>query len=496
MKELFLTLIVRPLMVLTYLAGIIFYPLVVLVKWLYRRLTVQKVTPTHGDAAFASMEELKERGHLDPRGYLLGLQEGKHVHAYRENSVVLIAPRRTGKSQTLLAGLKGIERIAEPERPHLLIGDPAGELYDRSHKQLLAQGYQCMVIDLVEPGKGAKYDPLGFIDPSRPFDLDRDIKALSELIAPSEPGTRNPHFAEYAQSLIRGVLTVEVKYQGNQGTLSECMDMLLDDKERQNLMKRMKVFKDPAATRALAIFEKMGTSNEGVSMLSTALRKVEPWSMAAVKEVARYVRTDPTDKSRGWTFERMFANPKPVAMFIRTGLGTGGAEFSRLIYGNAINTVRRQWNHTGKPLQRPLRIIVDEARTVGNCNAFMDANNELGKAGVTLFLCFLSIKDVRDTYPQADTLLNGCDWLVFGGGKELSYYREVSELIGDRTAKSLGESESDSGESVSKHEIARRLVKPDELRTLPYSKCVAVIGDSAALLEKAFRRTANGIDLL
>jgi type IV secretory pathway TraG/TraD family ATPase VirD4 len=264
----------------------------------------------------------------------------------------------------------------------------------------------------------------------------------------------------------------------------------------QGLMARMKVFKDPAATRALAIFEKMGTSNEGVSMLSTALRKVEPWSMAAIKEVARHKPTNPADKSRGWTFEMMFANPAPVAMFIRTGLGTGGAEFSRLIYGNAINTVRRQWNHTGKPLQRPLRIIVDEARTVGNCNAFMDANNELGKAGVTLFLCFLSIKDVRDTYPQADTLLNGCDWVVFGGGKELTYYKEVSELMGDRTASSQGQSESDSGESRSRHEIARRLMKPDELRTLPYEKCIAVAGDAVVKLDKPFRRKPNGVDLL
>ncbi|NEI79060.1 hypothetical protein GR240_20560 [Rhizobium leguminosarum] len=77
-----------------------------------------------------------------------------------------------------------------------------------------------------------------------------------------------------------------------------------------------------------------------------------------------------------------------------------------MILGNATNTRRYMSNEDGVRCKRDLSILVDEAVTLGNCQAFVDATNELGKAGVFLMLWFLSMRDVFQTYPTAKTLIN------------------------------------------------------------------------------------------
>lgn len=73
-------------------------------------------------------------------------------------------------------------------------------------------------------------------------------------------------------------------------------------------------------------------------------------------------------------------------------VGTNEGAAARLILGNATNTRRYMSNEDGVRCKRDLRILVDEAVTLGNCQAIVDATNELGKAGVFLMLWFLSMR--------------------------------------------------------------------------------------------------------
>jgi hypothetical protein len=84
--------------------------------------------------------------------------------------------------------------------------------------------------------------------------------------------------------------------------------------------------------------------------------------------------------SRGRDWKQVFNPEKPVAVFVRTGLGVGGEEFARVLFGNAINTARRMWDEYEKPLFRPLRLIIDEPAALGHCVALVDAHSELRKA--------------------------------------------------------------------------------------------------------------------
>lgn len=426
-----------------------------------------------GDAQWASDKVLKKNGHLTPGGIPIGvtLKSRKRIYAHPESSVLMIATKGMGKSQTFIAIGKSLKD--RPVKPDLVFVDPKGELRRALSADLTAMGYDIAAIDIYEPENGGKYDPLGFARPDDRWGFDRDVKALCELIVPDDVNSRQPHFAEFSRLLFREIVTAAMRH-GNKKTIGECVTDLLNKDKLDALIERLRAEGDPDAMAALMTFEKMYGRPEGNSMLSTSLRKLELWRMAAIKEISSFGPSDNPLRPRGWTWDDVFDHPKPMAMFIRTGLGTNGGDFVRLAVGSAINTARRRWNDSGTPLRKGLWLIVDEARSMGYCNAIMDANNELRSAGIVTLLCFLTMADVHKTYgDDADTLLSQCVNVVFGQSDDFKYYEYVSKKLGTKTDYSHGESEQDGRKGQSRHETKVPLMSAAEIGALPYSQFVA-----------------------
>jgi type IV secretory pathway TraG/TraD family ATPase VirD4 len=175
-----------------------------------------------------------------------------------------------------------------------------------------------------------------------------------------------------------------------------------------------------------------------------------------------------------------------------------GGPLVRLVVGNAINTRRRMWNRmsvpegmplhqcVGREFPKPLWIFVDEARSMGNCEAVVDAVNELRKARVNAFLTFHTLADVKETYSSPQALLNGCAWIINGGSRDLALYKEASALAGDTTVMSHSFSKGEK-KSESEHEISRPVVKPDELQRLAPDESVVIAHGLIAKLKKPWR---------
>ena len=138
----------------------------------------------HGDAAWATLRQLKRAGNLDMRGFYVARVKGVPVATHRERSLLMMAPPGEGKSQTILAGLHAIRLIPQNEKPTLIISDSANELYRKGAPDLAAQGYDVFNVDLVRPEQGGKYDVLSFprLDPRY---LETDVHIMSYgLITP------------------------------------------------------------------------------------------------------------------------------------------------------------------------------------------------------------------------------------------------------------------------------------------------------------------------
>lgn len=450
-----------------------------------------KPKPTHGDARYADDKTLKNLGHFENHGFLMGVTEsGKRVFTHPERSAIIMAPPGTGKSQHFIAALRAVTERPSGRLPFLIIGDADGELFRATSKLFAARDYHVMRLDAVEPDEWTKYDLLSDLDPSflNQFRYDRSLDALCKLIVPDEVNTKQPHFVEFARLLLKCVITVNVKYEGNNKPIGELVNELLSESKREDLFKRSKKYGDEVVTAALGVMGKLGDKPEGLSMMTTALRKLESWNDAAVKELTNYGTDIHGNYTRGWNFAQFFNSEKPIVLYVRTGIDKAGGDLSRVIYGNAINTVAHIRNKTGKPLKRELEVFMDEAGLTGYCEPIEIAYGRQRKAGVRVRACFLSMSEFKQTYQNWGDMWSGSDVVVFGGGKDDDLAKRVSELIGDYTIENKSRSESDHGASKGSSEQARRLIKPDEIRSLSYRQELMLLDSIVAKGQKPWKR--------
>ncbi|MHC2315133.1 type IV secretory pathway TraG/TraD family ATPase VirD4 [Bradyrhizobium diazoefficiens] len=464
-------------------------------KWLYRLFKGRKSLTTHGDADWAVAKQLKAKGHFTPQGWLCAVFNRKRVFTDKDASLLLVAPKGQGKTQTVIATVR--EQASRKVQPDLVICDPAGDIEPGTRETLKQNGYSIIRIDLVNPPSGQAYDVLNILRPSYQFDFDRDVDQLCQLILPDDAHTREAHFQEFSRILLAGAISHLLKTPPGDATLHTVVEKLTTDaKARRVMFEQMGKHGDNLVKQAINAFEEAGDRERG-SFSTTMTRKLKVWLRQSVKhvtETGKVLSSGAID--RGWTWEEVYEADFPVAVFIKTGLGTDEGAVARLILGNAINTRRRMHNHLagqGVQFPKPLRLIVDEARTIGNCNALLDANNELRKAGVSTMLCYLSFKDIRDIFPQADTLIAGSNIVIFGGSNEITFYEEMSRILGDKTIESGSKSESAHGQSKGANEQARRLMKADELRRLSYEECVVILGNLALRANKPFSLGKKGV---
>ncbi|MFG1413988.1 type IV secretory system conjugative DNA transfer family protein [Xanthobacter sp. VTT E-85241] len=493
--DLLLRIILAPFILLSEVGGAILKGLLDVGEYAHRSFWGHKEAPKHGDAAWADRKVLKANGNLDPRGFYVGrmIKPDVPIFGHFERSAIVMAAPGTGKSQTIIAGFHALELIDPAQRPVIIISDAANEIYSATAALFVRMGYMVGKIDLESPMEGGKYDVLSFVRTTDDISTDADIESLCELLVPRDHKERQPHFRDFARQMLHDAILLNVKYEGNNKTIAQIAEEIIDDDLRDAMIKRMKVYGSTFA--AIKTFQKLGT-NEGPSMLSTSLNRLKIWRSERIKEVSTFGRDAEGNAARGWKWEDVFLYDKPTVMFVRAGLAGGetGGEFTRVVFGNAVNTVMRMWDRMGKPMPRPVRIIADEAKDMGHCGAIVKAHNVLRKAHVTIMLCFLSKKDLDTTYADdADTLWNGCDHVVFGGCKDMGTNEAYSRLIGDRTIENQSYNVSDHGQSKGASEMGVRLMKPDQIFRMPKDESLLILGNTAVKAKKAYRIMKSGV---
>ncbi len=450
-----------------------------------------KQSKTHGDADWAKSRTLKERGHLKAEGWLVGLHEGKRIYTGPEASGIAIAAKGQGKTQSAIAQLRD---LAERQlKEDVIVVDPAGDLHQNTAAYFRERGYMVRTIDFTNPHESDRYDVFTVLKPHQIYNFDRQVDQLCELVLPDDKHTREGHFQEFGRLLLAGMIVHLVKNEPENATLYNAVSLLTTDAERRKrVFAKMWANGDALVKQAVSAFSEAGDKERG-SFSTTLARKLRVWLRAAVHALTETgERNEDGALVQGWSWEEVYLQEQPVATYIITGLGTGEGAAARLILGNAINTRRDMWNATRRKPPKGLRLLVDEAREIGNCNAIMDANNELRKAGVNVMMWFLSSRDIFDIYPQAATLIQNSDLIIFGGSKEKSFMEDVSWLVGEKTIDNPSVSYSENGTTEGASEQAQRVIKPDAIRRLGYYEMMAVLNNIAVKCEKPFKLGKKG----
>jgi type IV secretory pathway TraG/TraD family ATPase VirD4 len=460
-----------------------------LLEWGFQLFSGHKDSPVHGDAAWAPRSTLKDAGHFQEAGWLVGLLDSKRIYTKKNASVLCIAPKGQGKTLTQIAA--ALNLIGRSHKDDLVIFDPAGDIEPATRPAAETAGYKVLRLDLEDPRNGNPHNVMSFLRPHDVYGFEKDLAKFSELVLPDDAKMRDEHWVNMGRKLLIGTIVGMLERDSEMPKLDEVVDLLITDARQRRLAFEMfSKCSNPIVKAAVNAFEEAGDRERG-SFSTTLARKLGLWQRLAVRAATQ---------NDGWTWEQVFDEPEPVVVYLKTGLGDDEGGVARLLLGNAINTRRRRWNEIvktpGVKFPKGLRILCDETALLGHCQALLDANAELRKADTSTWLTFQTIADIRNIYARANTLVVNSDLMVFGGSNEMELNEQISKVIGDTTIESGSRSENSSGSSVGVSEQGRRLIKADQIRRLAFEDVLLVMGGRAVKAKKAFKITRAGIRYL
>ena len=158
-----------------------------------------------------------------------------------------------------------------------------------------------------------------------------------------------------------------------------------------------------------------------------------------------------------------------------------------MLLGSFLLEATRIYDQRGKAFDRPVLILIDEADSLGYSEQIESTITKLRAMGVSIVMCMQSLEQLKANYPKAGAIRDACEaWMISGGEKNLGLAREISELGGDYTIETASHNESDHGRSEGSGQAPRRLIKPDEIRSLPKDEQILVLGRHFVRCRKAY----------
>lgn len=173
-----------------------------------KRKATEEVSGTFGEAAFATLEECREAGLLNPNGLYLGLLDGQPIFYSGKAHGLIVAPARSGK------GVGVVTPNLEHFDGSAVVTDLKGELAAMTaahRRERLGQDVAVFNPWGLHGLPQHRINPLENIiaiagDPARLRGLTDEVKAIVMQLYPEPEDTRNQFFREGARNIMRAVL--------------------------------------------------------------------------------------------------------------------------------------------------------------------------------------------------------------------------------------------------------------------------------------------------
>lgn len=126
-----------------------------------------------------------------------------------------------------------------------------------------------------------------------------------------------------------------------------------------------------------------------------------------------------------------------------------------------------------------VRLILDEFANIGQIPNFDKLIATIRSREISASIILQSQSQLKTIYKDvADTIVGNCDSTLFGGGKEKSTLKEISELLGKETIDSYNQSEnrgSQVSHGLSYQKLGKELMTQDELAVMDGGKCIFML---------------------
>lgn len=369
-----------------------------------------------------------------------------------------------------------------------LVTDPKGEMLRDLAPLLLEEGYVLRVFDLIDPRHSDAFNPFAYIRDAK--DVMKLVNNLIQNTTPKNAQQSDP-FWERAEVALDTALMLYLLYEAppEEQNLETVLYMLENGGASEEDEEP-----DHIAVREYHIFQQAAGKTARSILITAAVRL----SAFIIPEIRSITSHDEMELSRmGERKQAVFAVIPDSDSTFNYLVG--------MLYTCAFQSLYYQADrvHQG-PLPVPVRLMMDEFCNVALPSDFGKIQSTMRSRNIMSTIVLQNISGLKALFKDDwEGLLGNADTLLYLGGNEQSTHKYISEMLGKETldvrhrSTTRGRNGSD---SVSRQQLARELMTPDEVRSMD-NRCALLFirGEKPVMDEKYdllrhpnLRRTADG----
>lgn len=353
-----------------------------------------------------------------------------------QDVVVSNDTRKTGlNNNDLIIGVSGSGKTTGYVIPNIrsckesmVISDTKGQLYDRLHDELEASGYEVRVLDFVQMDRADGYNPLDYVrvDEETGNVCEQDVMTAAFSLLPTT-NHEDPFWEEAARMVLASLIAFakEALPEGEQDMVSvtDLADMLYSGFDIELLFGQLEREKpDSFALKKFKSYRDVMASSDrtwaGVlQFLNVALNIYDFADIRHLLRGENRIRIEELGR-------------KKMALFVN--VSDTDHTYDGLINSFYTQTIQclckeADSNPDGR-LEVPVRMILDDyagSAVIADFDKIISVirSRELS---VSIILQSISQLDSLYTPAQAQTILNGCDHLLYLGGQDVDTARYIS----------------------------------------------------------------------
>ena len=441
-----------------------------------------KNVATYGSARWASREEVKAVGLLDPDGVVLGRYEQAYLRHDGPEHVLCFAPTRSGKGVGLVI-------------PSLLTWPGSAIVHDiKGENWQLTAGFRAtfgrvLLFDPTNP-KSSAYNPL--LEVRRGEWEVRDVQNIADILVDPEGSLdKRNHWEKTSHALLVGAI-LHVLYAEQEKTLAGVAAFLSDPKRpiESTLAAMMKTAHLGAvgvhpvvASAARELLNK--SDNERSGVLSTAMSFLGLYRDPVVADVTR--RCD-------WRIGDIVGGRQPATLYLV--VPPSDINRTKPLIRLILNQIGRRLTEDlqGKDKRHRLLLMLDEFPALGRLDFFESALAFMAGYGMKSFLIAQSLNQIEKAYGPNNSILDNCHVRVSFATNDERTAKRVSDALG--TATELRAMRNYAGHRlspwlghlmVSRTETSRPLLTPGEIMQLPPADEIVMLAGTPPIRAKKAR---------
>jgi type IV secretion system protein VirD4 len=437
---------------------------------------------TYGSARWATPDEVRAAGLLEPDGVVLGRFQENYLRHDGPEHVLCFAPTRSGKG----VGLVVPTLLTWPGS--IIVHDIKGENWG------LTAGWRARFgrVLLFDPtnAESSAYNPL--LEVRRGPAEVRDAQNVADILVDPEGALeRRNHWEKTSHSLLVGAI-LHVLYAEADKTLAGVANFLSDPKRPiETTLRAMMTTRHlgdaglhpVVASTARELLNK--SENERSGVLSTAMSFLGLYRDPVVAEVTR--RCD-------WRIADLVSNEKPATLY----LVVPPSDISRTkpLVRLILNQIGRRMTEEldSKMRRHRLLLMLDEFPALGRLDFFESALAFMAGYGLKSFLIAQSLNQIEKAYGPNNAILDNCHVRVSFATNDERTAKRVSDALGSATEMRAMKNYAGHRLSpwlghlmVSRQETARALLTPGEVMQLPPTDEIVLVSGLPPIRAKKAR---------